>query len=169
MTAVVYALQRLCFGHFVAGDRVAAAQQRRRGTRLASSIGQPALTALPIAWLALLAAVQGRDDYDGLLSDLEEVVAAHPLGIPTDPVHDLARWARAMRTAAAGDAVGALHHLGRIRLPVTRPDGRGRAHRRRRTRRRAGAGRAVGSTSSPASPWPRAGRGRSPPWPTGGP
>ena len=34
---------------------------------LAPSIGQRALTAPPLAWLTLLAALQGRDDYDELL------------------------------------------------------------------------------------------------------
>ena len=49
---------------------------------------------------------------------LEELVAAHPLGILTDPVHDLTRWAKGLRAAGSGDSVGALHHLGRFRLPV---------------------------------------------------
>ena len=30
------------------------------------------MTALPIAWLTLLAALQDRDDYDDLLATLEE-------------------------------------------------------------------------------------------------
>jgi DNA-binding CsgD family transcriptional regulator len=33
-------------------------------------------------------------------------------------VHDLTRWAKGARAAAAGDNVGALHHLSRLRLPV---------------------------------------------------
>src|SRR4029079_6835931 len=65
-----------------------------------------------------LAAFQERDDHDDLLHRLDEVVARHPPGILTDPVHDLARWARATRAAATGDSAGALHHLGRLRLPV---------------------------------------------------
>ncbi len=39
---------------------------------LGTSIGQPAVTALPIAWLLLLAAQQDRDDYDDLLARLGE-------------------------------------------------------------------------------------------------
>ena len=85
---------------------------------LASSIGQQALTAPPLAWLALLAAFQDRDDYDDLLRQLDDVVGRYPLGILADPVHDLTRWARSTRAAATGDSAGALHHLGRIRLPV---------------------------------------------------
>ena len=33
------------------------------------------MTATPLAWLTLLAALQGRADYDVLLADLDEVVA----------------------------------------------------------------------------------------------
>lgn len=66
----------------------------------------------------MLAALQDRPDYDSLLGELEEVVTVHPLGILTDPVHDLTRWAKGTRAAAAGDAFGTLHHLGRLRLPA---------------------------------------------------
>ena len=38
---------------------------------LGTSLGQTALTAPPLAWLTLLAALQGRDDYDTLLADLD--------------------------------------------------------------------------------------------------
>jgi DNA-binding CsgD family transcriptional regulator len=40
------------------------------------------------------------------------------LGILTDPVHDVARWARAVKAAGSGDNFGALHHYARFRLPV---------------------------------------------------
>ena len=33
-------------------------------------------------------------------------------------MHDLTRWAKGTRAAAAGDTFGALHHLSRFRLPV---------------------------------------------------
>jgi DNA-binding CsgD family transcriptional regulator len=45
-------------------------------------------------------------------------VATHPLGILSDPVHDLTRWAKGTRATAAGDAAAALHHLGAMRLPA---------------------------------------------------
>ena len=85
---------------------------------LGQSIGQRAMTAPPMAWLTLLAALQGRDDYDTRLRDLDEVATAYPLGILTDPVHDLTRWAKGTHAAAAGDTFGAFHHLSRFRLPV---------------------------------------------------
>jgi DNA-binding CsgD family transcriptional regulator/tetratricopeptide (TPR) repeat protein len=118
VTAVVYCLQRLCFGYYVAGDLVAVRNSAEEAVSLGQSIGQPAMTAPLIAWLAVLAALQDRDDYDHHLARLEELVAAYPLGILTDPVHDLTRWAQGLRAAGSGDIVGALHHLARFRLPV---------------------------------------------------
>jgi DNA-binding CsgD family transcriptional regulator/tetratricopeptide (TPR) repeat protein len=118
VTAVVYALQRLCFGHLLAGDFAAVRRCAEEARSLGVSMRQRAATAPPLAWLTLLAALQGRDEYDDLLRELDDVVAAHPLGILTDPVHDLTRWARGVRAAAGGDTFGALHHLGRLRLPA---------------------------------------------------
>ena len=115
---VVYALQRLCFGHLVAGDWAAVRSSAEEALALSTSLGQRPLTAPPLAWLTLLAALQGRDDYEALLADLEEVVAAHPLGILTDPVHDLTRWAKGAHAAAASDSFGALHQLSQLRVPA---------------------------------------------------
>jgi DNA-binding CsgD family transcriptional regulator/tetratricopeptide (TPR) repeat protein len=118
VTAIVYCLQRLCFGQFLAGDHVAVRSSAEEAVAIGTSIGQPAMTALPIAWLALLAALQDRDDYDELVQRLDGLVSAYPLGILGDPVHDVTRWARALRAAGSGDSSGALHHLSRFRLPV---------------------------------------------------
>lgn len=115
---VVYAVHRLCFGYLVAGDLAAVRSSAEVVLSLAESVGQRALRAPSLAWLTLLAAFQGRDDYDTLLADVDDVAAAYPLGILTDPVHDLTRWAKGVHAAAAGDAFGALHHLSRLRLPV---------------------------------------------------
>jgi tetratricopeptide (TPR) repeat protein len=84
VTAVVYALQRLCFSHFLAGDLVAVRSDAEEALSLGSSLGQPAMTAPPTAWLTLLAAIQGSDAHDELLRRLEQPVAAHPLGILTE-------------------------------------------------------------------------------------
>ena len=121
VTAVIYCLQRLCFVHFAAGDHLAVRVSAEEAVALGDSIGQPALTALPVAWLALLAAHQGSNEYDDITKRLEALIAAHPLGITADPVHDLSRWAAAERATGQGDMAAALHHFGRIRLPfVTR-------------------------------------------------
>jgi DNA-binding CsgD family transcriptional regulator/Tfp pilus assembly protein PilF len=116
VTAVVYCLQRLCFGHHTAGDHVALRVSAEEALGLAEGIGQPAMTALPLAWLALQSAQQGREDYADLRARLEELVATSRLGITGDPVRDLMDWAAAVRATGAGDASEALHHHSRLRL-----------------------------------------------------
>ena len=116
--SAVYALQRLAFPQLLAGQWTALRSSADEALTLARSVGQRALTAAPLAWLTLLAALQGTADYENLLADLEEVVATHRLGILTDPVHDLTRWAKAARATDHGDTSAALHHLSQMRLPV---------------------------------------------------
>jgi DNA-binding CsgD family transcriptional regulator len=116
--AVVYALQRLCFGHLVAGEWSALRSCADEALALAQGVGPRALTAPPLAWLALLAALQGRPEYDDRLREAEDVATAHPLGILTDPVHDLIRWAKGTQAAGASDTFTALHHLRHLRVPA---------------------------------------------------
>lgn len=116
VTAVIYCLQRLCFVHFATGDHLAVRVSAEEALALGEGIGQPAMTALPVAWLTLLAAHQDGDDYEQLADRLDALTAAHPLGITADPVHDLTRWAAAVRATGRGDTPGALHHFTRIRL-----------------------------------------------------
>ena len=53
VTAVVYCLQRLCFGQYLAGDLVALRSSAEEAISLGQGIGRPAMTAPPIAWLAV--------------------------------------------------------------------------------------------------------------------
>ena len=82
---VIYALQRLCFGHLVAGDWAAVRSSAEEALALATSLGQHALTAAPLAWLTLLAALQGRDDYDTLLRRPGGGRRGAPAGHPDRP------------------------------------------------------------------------------------
>ena len=68
VTAVIYCLQRLCFGHWPRGDHVALRVSAEEALALGTSIGQPALTALAdrLAHPARRTQ-QDRDDYDDLL------------------------------------------------------------------------------------------------------
>jgi DNA-binding CsgD family transcriptional regulator len=118
ITAVIYCLQRLCLCSYLAGDLVAVRSIAEEAIALAEGINQPALTALPVGVLTLLAAVQGREEYDALLLRLEGLATTYPLGILTDPVYDMTRWAKGAKAASDGDNAGALHHLSRFRLPV---------------------------------------------------
>ena len=115
---VIYGLERLAFAQLPTGQWAGLRSSADEALALARSVGQPTLTAAPLTWLALLAALTGNDQYDHHLAEAEDVVAKHPLGILTDPVHDLTRWAKGTRAAAEGNASAALHHLGAIRVPA---------------------------------------------------
>ena len=110
--AVLYALQRVPFSDYVAGQWAALRNSSEEAVTLGLSVGQPAATAASRAWLTLLAALEGRPDYAERLTSLETLVAAHPpVGILAQPVEDLTRWAKGMRALLAGDANGAVHQF----------------------------------------------------------
>ena len=111
---VLYALHRLCFSQYAAGDWSAVRRSADEALSLARSIGQPAQTGTPLAWLTLLAALQGRDDYDDLLDRATRLLADHRLGVMDGFVADVLRWARAVRAAQAGDAAESLHHFSQM-------------------------------------------------------
>ncbi|WP_200949256.1 LuxR family transcriptional regulator [Phycicoccus sp. Soil748] len=115
---VIYALERLMFAHLPTGPWTAVRSSADEALTLARSVGQPTLTAAPLACLALLAALTGSDDVDDRLAEVEDVATRHPLGIMTGPTHDVTRWAKGARAAAQGDAGGALHHLSGMRVPA---------------------------------------------------
>lgn len=115
---VIYGLERLAFPQLLTGRWAALRGSVDEALTLARGVGQHTLTAAPLAWLTLLAALAGTDDYDRHLTELETVVTTRPLGVLTDPVHDVTRWAKGTRAAGDGDVTAALHHLGAMRLPT---------------------------------------------------
>ena len=88
VTAVVYCLQRLAFGHWSAADHLSLRVAAEEALTLGSSIGQPAVTALPLAWLTLLSALQDRTDHDDLLARVHDVI-----GVTAPGHHDATRCA----------------------------------------------------------------------------
>ena len=115
---VLYALERLMFAQLPTGPWTLMRSSIDEALTLARSVGQPTLTAAPLASLTLLAALSGSDDFDHHLASLEDVTARYPLGIMTGPAHDVTRWAKGARAAAQGDAPAALHHLSGMRVPA---------------------------------------------------
>ena len=111
---VLYALHRLCFSQYAAGDWAAVRRSAEEAVSLARSIGQPAQTATPLAWLTLLAALQGRDDYDALLGEATGLITHHRLGVMDGFVADVLRWARGVRAGHDGDAAESLHHFSQL-------------------------------------------------------
>jgi DNA-binding CsgD family transcriptional regulator len=115
---VIYGLERLAFAQLPTGPWAAMRSSVDEALTLARSVGQPTLTAAPLAALALLAALTGSDEVDDRLTEVDDVAARYPLGILADPVNDATRWARGARASAQGDSAAALHHLSGMRVPA---------------------------------------------------
>jgi DNA-binding CsgD family transcriptional regulator/tetratricopeptide (TPR) repeat protein len=115
---IMYGLHRLAFSQLVSGQWQAVRACAEEALSLSHSVGEPGLAAAPLGWLTLLAALQGRDDYEQRLADLDEVTSTHRIGVLTIPVRDLSHWAQATRAVTESDHVGALDHLQRIRTPA---------------------------------------------------
>jgi DNA-binding CsgD family transcriptional regulator len=115
---VLYALNRLCVSLFATGQWSAVRRSAEESASLARSIGQPAQTTVPLAWLTMLAAHQGRDDYHDLLGAATTALREHRLGIMDAAVADLLRWAQAVAAGQDGDAGASFHHFEQMHLPV---------------------------------------------------
>ncbi|WP_196250673.1 LuxR family transcriptional regulator [Cellulomonas sp. JZ18] len=104
---VVYALTRRGAVDVVTGrwDQLAAGAQE--ALHLATATGRPALTAMPQAWLALVAALRGDEDAADRLAALEHAVAAGPMGTTEASVRGQLGWVRAV---LADSPAAALHH-----------------------------------------------------------
>jgi DNA-binding NarL/FixJ family response regulator len=85
---------------------------------LTAATGHAGLTALPIAELAVVAALRGDDAADRHLAEVIAIREAHPVGISDFLVVDMVHWARALR--AADQPATALHHLEQISSPRLR-------------------------------------------------
>jgi hypothetical protein len=87
---------------------------------LARSAGLPSMTALPLAWQTLLAALRGSQDGADALEELERLRARQPIGIVSVVVADLIEWAKGIAAAWISDTDAAMRHLGRLRHPAIR-------------------------------------------------
>ena len=118
VTNTVWALSRLPSAQVAVGDWSAAAASANEALVLARGIGQAPLTAMPLAWLALLAAFRGEPAGPEALAELEGMRAGGPLGIVGAATADMTEWVNGVRASTAADVDGALHHLQRIRHPT---------------------------------------------------
>ncbi len=108
---VLYALTRRGGVDAVLGrwDELAAGAQE--ALTLAEATGRSGLTAMPRAWLALVAALRGADDAPALLAALEVTVSAGLMGTTDASVRDQLLWIRA---ASAATPVDAIHHYAQM-------------------------------------------------------
>jgi DNA-binding CsgD family transcriptional regulator len=118
LSMVEHALTRGALIQIATGAWTDATSAATEALPLAASTGHPGLTAHATAELAVLAALRGEEQADGLLSDAVAIREKHAVGISDAIVVDLVQWARALRTAEQPHT--ALHHLEQMSLPVTR-------------------------------------------------
>jgi DNA-binding CsgD family transcriptional regulator len=115
---VLFALPRLALADLAGGHWSSASDNAREALSLARSLGQEALTAMPLAQLALIAAHRGDEDYAELMAQLDDVRSRrHTSGILGVLVEDTRLWAQACHDALAEQPVDALHHLELMQQP----------------------------------------------------
>jgi DNA-binding CsgD family transcriptional regulator len=115
---VLFALPRLALADLASSDWTAASDNAGEAIRLARSLGQNALTAMPLAELALIAAQRGDDAYDDLVRKLDAVMSGRrTTGVLGLLVEDFQRWAQGCRDALAERPAAALHHLELMNQP----------------------------------------------------
>ncbi|MBB3082220.1 AAA family ATPase [Geodermatophilus sabuli] len=119
LVTTVHALTRRNIPELATGRWAAAATGAGEALTLAENSGQPVLAAWPTAVLAVLAALRGETARAvEHLAAVEAITAGHALGIVSELVSDLARWARGLLDAA--DPAALLQPLERLTaLPVT--------------------------------------------------
>lgn len=115
---VLYALPRLAFPLFLTGQWSRAASAVEKARSLSLSTSQPRLSATPLAWLELLAAVRGEPTPSDQRDELDGLVDGQGLGILADLTADLRRWARGVWATNEGSAADAHHHLGQMQTPA---------------------------------------------------
>ena len=110
---VVHALTRRSLPELATGRWDDAGRGATEALTLAENSGQPVLAAWPAAVLAVLAAFRGAaGDVDEHAATVDRLVASFSLGVVTDLVTDLVRWARGLRDAHTPGA--GLPHLEQI-------------------------------------------------------
>jgi DNA-binding CsgD family transcriptional regulator len=119
VTVVLYALPRVAFTQLLRGQWDDIRHGAHEAVDLATSVGQPALAAGPLAWLALLAALQGDVAYEQHEQRAAAAGGQH-LGVFAQLFRDLQRWAVATVSSNAGDHHGALPAYSAIRVPTLR-------------------------------------------------
>ena len=115
---LLFTLPRLAQAELFTGRWAAAAASAGEAVRLATETSQPALSALPLAWLTLLAAFKGDDAFWSRVAETEQVTAASALGVFQGAVRDVIGWARAIQKAATARPASAGTLLGELRHPV---------------------------------------------------
>jgi DNA-binding CsgD family transcriptional regulator len=114
---VLFALPRLALAELSAGRWGEATSNAAEALELARTMGQPALTAMPLAQLALYGALRGDAEYAQRLRQLDEVTLEQRTGILGELVNDSRRWAMAVHALLSGQPNDALETAARMTQP----------------------------------------------------
>ena len=115
---MVSSLARLPLAQVGAGRWEQARACAEEAVDLARGAGEASLSVFPLAWLALLAALRGDPSAVARIEDVEQVQAKHALGVLATPISDVVAWSRATVAGNEHDHDAALHHLGRLSVPL---------------------------------------------------
>jgi DNA-binding CsgD family transcriptional regulator len=116
---IVHALTRRNLPELATGRWDAAGRGATEALALAGSSGQPVLAAWPAAVLAVLSAFRGSlGDLEEHAGTVDRLLAGHSLGVVTELVADLVRWARGVRDAHS--PTGGLPHWAAMRSATLR-------------------------------------------------
>ena len=115
---MLFALPRLAVADLAAGNWAGAIGHSSEALTLARSTGQLGMAAMPLAQLALIAALRGDPDYDRLLTEVHQVATGQPTGILGVLMADTLRWAQGAHDALAGRPEAALQHLSEMVQPT---------------------------------------------------
>ncbi|MDQ2749079.1 MAG: AAA family ATPase [Actinomycetota bacterium] len=110
--SVWHALARNAMSQVATGKWTAAQAGSSEALGIALATGQPSLSAFPLAWLCVLAAMRGDDTFGALLAEATEASATHPTGVLDGLIADLRHWAIGIHTAGQADiALARLRHI----------------------------------------------------------
>ncbi len=118
MSTVVTALTRLPCGQLPAGQWRAATASADEAVAVGRAMGSPALIALPLAWLAVVAAHQGASEAADLLTEITDIRSHHQTGIVTTALDNIVEWVKGVVATTDRDDGKAVHHLSRITHPT---------------------------------------------------
>lgn len=114
---ILYALTRGTFANIGLGRWSIVDAEMAEALQLANGAGHPALTAMPLACLALVAALRADPAFQQHLTGLNQVMSSHRAGTVGLIVEDIARWAGAL-AAGSQNPAGNFHKLQQLKSPV---------------------------------------------------
>jgi DNA-binding CsgD family transcriptional regulator len=116
---LLFALPRLALAEILTGRWSAAEVSADEAARLSRETSQPGLTAVPLAWLVVLAVLTGdQERFQSLLAKTEELAGSNALGVFDAQVRDALHWAQGLRELTAGNLSSAMSWFSAMTHPA---------------------------------------------------